>query len=203
MNNLTQNLVRLEKGIKVLTDTILEIESACDDYSFFIPDGDDEYGQCVIDVNHIREILSDAERALISDNEGEWIWDGNKYKCSKCGHHHWRINTEEHDEAFEDLWRTNAYKFCPNCGIKMKGMHNECIMNDKEEIIKTLEEIKNEMEFGDIYTTEEFKKYVEDGSFIPYDGWGYYHNGVEETRICVWDTDEIDTSYPYVCWYNK
>ena len=123
MDNLSKCLVKIEKEIKILADAISEIELACDDYSFFIPDGDNEYGQCVIDVNIIREILGDAERKLTSDNpaEGKWIWDGNKYKCSKCGHHPWRINTEEHDEAFEDLWRTNAYKFCPHCGLKMKN----------------------------------------------------------------------------------
>ena len=67
--------------------------------------------------------------------------------------------------------------------------------------IKTLEEIQNEMEFGDIYTTEEFKKYADD--FMECDGVGYYHDGQKETRISVWDSSEIDMSYPYVCWYNK
>ena len=69
--------------------------------------------------------------------------------------------------------------------------------------IKTLEEIRNEMEFGDIYTTKEFKKYVDDLFFIENDGCGYYHDGVNETRRSVWDSSEIDMSYPYVCWYNK
>ena len=71
MNNFTQTLVKIEKEIKVLTDTVLEIESALDDESFFIPDGDDEYGQCVIDVNTIRDKLDDLERALMSDNATE------------------------------------------------------------------------------------------------------------------------------------
>jgi len=29
------------------------------------------------------------------------------------------IGEYEHDEIFTDLTRINAYKFCPNCGIRM------------------------------------------------------------------------------------
>ena len=52
---------------------------------------------------------------------GHWIWDSknNIYRCSCCNHFPWRINTEENDEVFIDMKRTNAYKFCPSCGKKM------------------------------------------------------------------------------------
>ena len=65
-----------------------------------------------------KELTGQSEK---DNTTGEWIWDGNRYKCSRCGHYPWRINTEEHDEAFVDLKRENAYKFCPHCGIKMKS----------------------------------------------------------------------------------
>ena len=59
---------------------------------------------------------------------------------------------------------------------------------------------------GSVYTIEEFFEYVKDGSFIPYDGSGYFHDGEKETSRSVWARDlsllELK-KYPYVCWYNK
>ena len=69
--------------------------------------------------------------------------------------------------------------------------------------MKTLNEIKNNMQFGDIFTTEYFAEMVKE----PCDGEGYYHNGEYETDERVdfsYDLLLKKTSiYPYVCWYNK
>lgn len=53
---------------------------------------------------------------------GHWIWDEKSkvYRCSCCGHFPWRVNTSYQDDIFEDLERTNAYKYCPTCGAKME-----------------------------------------------------------------------------------
>lgn len=72
--------------------------------------------------------------------------------------------------------------------------------------MKSKEQVQKETKYGDVYTLEEFIEYVEDGSFIPYDGVGYFHDGEKETDRCVWDdnvTVEEVKKYPYVCWYNR
>ena len=54
-------------------------------------------------------------------NTGHWIWDTKSkvYRCSCCNYFPWGVQTSYPDEIFEDLRRTNAYKYCPNCGAKM------------------------------------------------------------------------------------
>ena len=54
-------------------------------------------------------------------NTGHWIWDTKSkvYRCSCCNHFPWGVRASYQDEIFEDLTRTNAYKYCPNCGAKM------------------------------------------------------------------------------------
>ena len=59
---------------------------------------------------------------------------------------------------------------------------------------------------GEVFTTEEFAECIERGTFIPYDGVGYFHDGENETWRSVWDdsvTAEEVEKYPYVCWYNR
>ena len=72
--------------------------------------------------------------------------------------------------------------------------------------IKTKEQVQSEIGFGDVYTIEEFFDCVKCGSFIPYDGVGYFHDGDKETARSVWSEDisllELK-NYPYVCWYNR
>lgn len=77
------------------------------------------------------------------------------------------------------------------------------MITEKTKKIKSIDEVRNEMEYGDVLSSEEFKTEVENGGFNEYDGTGYYHDGQKETDVSVWSKDEIDTSYPYVCWYNK
>lgn len=59
---------------------------------------------------------------------------------------------------------------------------------------------------GHMYKTAEFIKLVIDGFFTRYDGNGFFHDGVKETDISVWDDSlsfEQVQSYPFVCWHNK
>lgn len=72
--------------------------------------------------------------------------------------------------------------------------------------MKTKEQVQQENNIGDVFTTAEFAEYVERGSFNPYDGNGYFHDGEKETTISVWNqqiTSKEAMRYPYVCWYNK
>ena len=75
--------------------------------------------------------------------------------------------------------------------------------------MKTKEQVQKEglvAKYGTVFTTEEFAEYIERGSFIPYDGIGYFHDGENETDRSVWDdsiTAEEVEKYPYVCWYNR
>ena len=72
--------------------------------------------------------------------------------------------------------------------------------------MKTLEQVKVEQKFGDVFTLNEFIDYLEEDRFNRYDGIGYFHDGENETDISVWnDTltwDDVK-NFPYVCWYNK
>ncbi len=70
---------------------------------------------------------------------------------------------------------------------------------------KSKEEIQATSD-SDVYTLEEFIGFIEAGSITRYDGNGYFHDGVRETEISVWDnglTWNDVKDYPYVCWYNK
>lgn len=71
--------------------------------------------------------------------------------------------------------------------------------------IKTIDEVQKEC-IGSVYTTSEFKRYVEWGGFNCFDGCGVYHDGFNETHFNVWDWGgrfNYMPEYPYVCWYNK
>lgn len=81
--------------------------------------------QAVIDMlnygileDNIKELPSVTPKEKI----GHWIYDEKSrvYRCSRCNGFPWRVKLEEQDEIFTDLTRTNAYKFCPNCGAKMQ-----------------------------------------------------------------------------------
>lgn len=71
--------------------------------------------------------------------------------------------------------------------------------------MKTKEQVQAE-EYGHVFTLDEFFDKIESGCISPYDGYGYFHDGQNETNICVWDDsislDDIE-DMPYVIWYNK
>lgn len=68
--------------------------------------------------------------------------------------------------------------------------------------------IKNNCNYGDVYSNEDFAKAVESGGFVPYDGVGYYiGTDLKETRESVdFNAEKIRSKankYPYIFWYNK
>lgn len=72
--------------------------------------------------------------------------------------------------------------------------------------MKTIERVRTEEE-TDVYTLGEFLRLYGCGALIPYDGYGYFHDGEKKTDICVWD-ESLDIDYvldncPYVVWYNR
>ena len=65
----------------------------------------------------------------------------------------------------------------------------------------TKEEVQKNC-IGDVFTSHEFWNEVRMGGFNPYDGFGNYHDGVQEiTSPDIWK--EPEAIYPYICWYNK
>lgn len=73
--------------------------------------------------------------------------------------------------------------------------------------MKTKDEIKNELKYGEVFAREEFERLAKLEYFIPYDGDGYYHDGEKElTDKSVWDKSikpSEKRKYHYVVWYNK
>lgn len=70
----------------------------------------------------------------------------------------------------------------------------------------TIDEIKDSMKYGDLFTAEEFREMVTSSCITDYDGCGYFHDGKRETSIEVFSFDwfsDKECEYPYVCWYNK
>lgn len=68
--------------------------------------------------------------------------------------------------------------------------------------------IKNNCEYGDVYSNEEFAESVASGYFTDYDGVGYYvGTDLMKTKEPVdFDKNVIRSKadkYPYVFWYNK
>ena len=56
-----------------------------------------------------------------------------------------------------------------------------------------------------VYTTDEFMKLYEEGSIRPFDGYGFFYDGVKRIEdIDIWEAD-YDTywSFPYVMWINN
>lgn len=72
--------------------------------------------------------------------------------------------------------------------------------------MKSLEQVKLEQGYGEVFTLEEFITFLENGCIISYDGIGYFHDGENETEISVWNDnltwDDVK-DFPYVCWYNR
>lgn len=88
-----------------------------DSYGFI--DTEEVYtnGSQLIPVFRVKQWLEHIK--ALSENKGEWIKYGiprcgeQHYKCTSCGYY---INFGQWGELY-----TKEFKFCPNCGAKMKG----------------------------------------------------------------------------------
>lgn len=164
----------------------------------------------VIGHNKFQAALEELEETMQANEiDDTSFWDGLNcaYKIVK--------SAEAGGEAPETVKLTLKEfrgKYCAMCGSqRCEGPGSEwfsgCEYADELIAIKTPEEIIKEIGYGDCYTTTEFAEYVRRGSFISYDGVGYYHDGYKETMIPVsFNPEEIIENgkvYPYVCWYNK
>ena len=60
---------------------------------------------------------------MTNGNYGYWLWDESSklYRCSICNHFPSRIITHKGDDIFTIVSRTDAYRYCPTCGKKMKS----------------------------------------------------------------------------------
>lgn len=56
-------------------------------------------------------------------------------------------------------------------------------------------------DYADVMTLAEWEEAVEHGSFVEYDGSGYWCKDGKESSDSVWDTDCEDATH--VAWYNK
>ena len=60
---------------------------------------------------------------------------------------------------------------------------------------------------GDLMTLDEFIGECKNGNLIDYDGFGYYSDGVKESKDPVYPsevlTGEIQYKWAYVNWYNR
>jgi hypothetical protein len=55
--------------------------------------------------------------------------------------------------------------------------------------------------YADMMTVAEWQESVEDGSFITYDGCGYWCKDGKESGDEVFETEPLDATH--VAWYNK
>lgn len=49
--------------------------------------------------------------------------------------------------------------------------------------MKTLEQVKVEQEFGEVFTINEFAELCDEGYINEYDGIGYFHDGENRTKL--------------------
>ena len=73
--------------------------------------------------------------------------------------------------------------------------------------MKTIQEVQDELEYGEVFPIDEFLELLEMGELDDESSYGYYHDGEEETQKSVLldaeDIEENREQYPYVIWYNN
>lgn len=70
--------------------------------------------------------------------------------------------------------------------------------------MKSLEQIEKEIQYGNVYTTDEFLELLIQDVVSEYDGFGFFHDGERELdNKGVFDLSAWEEDYPYVVWYNK
>lgn len=89
----------------------------------------------------------------------------------------------------------NDIEFWENFGLKLI----------KKEI-KSIEKVQEENPYSDVYVLYDFIDMMISDTVSSYDGYGYFHDGVNRTNISVFSEDVPESAYyiyPYVCWCNK
>lgn len=77
--------------------------------------------------SHLKDknLWSNVEKIVAKGTpimSGEWIYEETvlpKYRCSCCNKYV-LVSPMGRDDKFEDMNRTDAYKFCPRCGAEMR-----------------------------------------------------------------------------------
>lgn len=70
--------------------------------------------------------------------------------------------------------------------------------------MKSIEQIKEEIQYGNVYTVDEFLELLIQDVVSEYDGFGFFHDGERELDDKgVFDLSAWEEDYPYVVWYNK
>lgn len=110
---------------------------------------------------------------------------------------------------YSDLDKWNDWDVGCVLNAYAEEIKNAASYTEEEEIEKRYVKLVKlqVINYGHIMENETFAKCVETGSFIPYDGCGYYMNSIGEEACPVsFDPDEIRKmaeDFPYVAWYNK
>ena len=84
-------------------------------------------------------------------------------------------------------------------------MDNTIEMTNEEVAIKTIDEVRAEKDYGDVYTMKEFINKVLDSDLNMDFGIGRLHDGyneIEDKSIFYTNVNEL-LNYPYVRWYNE
>ena len=72
--------------------------------------------------------------------------------------------------------------------------------------MKIKEQIQNELDCGTVLTVDEFDDAISGGTITRNDGYGYFHDGENETDFSVFSPYtryEDIKDMPYIIWYNK
>ena len=84
--------------------------------------------------------------------------------------------------------------YCSDCGFRFF-----CFTNPRA--------LEPQPDYGELCTIEDFIGYCETGSFIDYDGSGYYATETLMTRIEANPSDikrgRVDKRWSHVMWFNK
>lgn len=122
--NSTADIISRQAAIDLVKDVCDAVMSGCE--SWYDPETGDEVYKDIREVDailkcnkEVRIALRKMSPAQPEREEGEWIYthpvqsdDSGAYMCSKCKTGMWEI-------------RPSSYHYCPNCGIKMKGVKHE------------------------------------------------------------------------------
>jgi predicted metal-dependent HD superfamily phosphohydrolase len=144
---------------------------------------------------------------LITDIDLIDIADREKFALNSMAVRH------EFSHVSTEIYKTGRKKFFE----KLLATRNNKIFLSKEldhlnEVaIRNLESYIHNLDrdYGDIFTIKEFNRHVNQGSFIDYDGSGYYGNDVESTHIPISCKDiaskkaDIPRYCTHIHWFNK